>query len=97
MSSPPSKGLLAWSAASSGEHNLTVYLVKGSMLPLKQGERHYSLDLGDEVINEYKLELISNDEHVEELVNVIRTSARTGQSNSGWIYVSEIAQVVPVL
>ena len=45
----------SWSAAGSGEHNLTAYRVKGSVIPLDEGERRYSVDLGDEVIDEYKL------------------------------------------
>lgn len=58
------KSSVAWTAVGSGEHNLTVYMVKGSLVPLDDGERRYSVDLGDEVINEYKLELHCGDEHV---------------------------------
>ena len=70
--------------------------VKGSLVPLDDDERHYSLDLGDEVVNEYKLELHCADEHVDELVNTIRASGRTGQANSGWIYVADIASAVAI-
>jgi nitrogen regulatory protein P-II 1 len=90
------KGSAAWSAAENGDHNLTVYMVKGSLLPQGDSERHYSLDLGDEVINEYKLELHCQDAHVEELVNLIRSAARTGQSNAGWIYVGSIDSAIPI-
>lgn len=86
----------AWSSANSGEHNLTVYMVKGSLVPLNEGERHYSLDLGDEVVNEYKLELHCEDEHVDELVNAIRVAGCTGQANSGWIYIADIVSAVPI-
>lgn len=91
------KASVAWNAAGSDEHNLTVYMVKGSLLALDDAERHYSLDLGDEVVNEYKLELHCEGEHVDELVEVIRTSAHTGQINSGWIYVTEIIKAVAIL
>lgn len=90
------KASAAWNAASSGEHNLTVYMVKGSLLALDDAERHYSLDLGDEVVNEYKLELHCEGEHVDELVEVIRTSAHTGQTNSGWVYIIDIEQTVQI-
>jgi nitrogen regulatory protein P-II 1 len=86
----------AWSAAENGDHNLTVYMVKGSLLPQGDGERHYSLDLGDEVINEYKLELHCHDSHVEELVERIRMAGRTGQANAGWIYVATIDGAIPI-
>jgi nitrogen regulatory protein P-II 1 len=86
----------AWSATESGDHNLTVYMVKGSLLPLSEGERHYSLELGEEVVNEYKLELHCDDRDVGELVDIIRTHARTGQANAGWIYVVDIAGAVAI-
>jgi len=79
-----------------GQHNLTLYLVKGSLRPLDDAERQYSVDLGEEVVNEYKLELHCDDEHVAELVTVIRTTAATGQPNAGWIYVSDILQATPI-
>lgn len=87
----------AWSSASKGsQRNLVVYVVKGSLAPLNNDERHYSLDLGDEVINEYKLELLCEDADVDELVGVIRSAARTGQPNAGWVTVTDIVQAVPV-
>lgn len=90
------KGSAAWNAAGNGEHNLTVYMVKGVLLTLDDSERHYSLDLGDEVVNEYKLELHCEGEHVDELVETIRMSAHTGQANAGWIYVADIARAMPI-
>lgn len=90
------KGSTSWAATGSGEHNLTAYMVKGSLVPLDDDERHYSLDLGDEVVNEYKLELHCADEHVDELVDTIRAAGRTGQANSGWIYVADIASAVAI-
>lgn len=91
------KSSVAWSAAGTGEHNLTVYMVKGSLVPLDEGERHYSVDLGDEIINEYKLELHCSEGHVDELVKIIVASARTGRANSGWIYVMDVASAVPIV
>lgn len=101
------KGSAAWDGAVEGAggaggtgagdtHNLTVYVVKGSLLPVDERERHYSVELGDEVVNEYKLELTCADEHADELVEVIRTSARTGQPNAGWVFVTEVARAVSI-
>ena len=90
------KSSVAWTAAGSGDHNLTVYMVKGSLVPLYDGERRYSVDLGDEVIDEYKLELHCGEEHVDELVKKIVEAARTGQANSGWVYVVDIASAMPI-
>ena len=90
------KGSVTWTAVGSGEHNLTAYMVKGSLLPLDQGERSYSTDLGDEVVNEYKLELNCADEHVDELVKIIVAAGRTGQANSGWVYIVDIVSATPI-
>ena len=90
------KSSSAWTSAVGGEHNLTAYMVKGSLLPLDASERHYSLDLGDEVVNEYKLELHCEDKHVDELVEIIRKAGKTGQVNSGWVYVIDITSALPI-
>ncbi|MES1980376.1 MAG: P-II family nitrogen regulator, partial [Pseudomonadota bacterium] len=79
------------------EHNLTAYMVKGSLVPLDEGERRFSVELGDEVINEYKLELHCSEDHVDELVKIIVASARTGRVNSGWVYVMDVVSAVPVV
>jgi nitrogen regulatory protein P-II 1 len=87
----------AWGGAVAGaRHNLTVYVVKGSLLPVDARERVFSVELGDEVVNEYKLELLCEDEHVVELVDVIRREARTGQATAGWIYVTEVVSATPI-
>lgn len=90
------KSSVAWTEVGSGEHNLTVYMVKGSLVPLDAGERRYSVELGDEVINEYKLELHCSEEHVDALIKIIVAAGRTGQANSGWIYVTDIVSAIPV-
>ena len=92
------KGSPAWGGARGGRrHNLAVYIVKGSMLPLDSDEKHYAMDLGDEVVNEYKLELHCDEPHVAELIAIIRKAAATGQPNAGWIYVSDVLQAIPIV
>jgi len=87
----------AWgSAAKARGHNLAIYLVKGSLLPLDDDERHYSLDLGDEVVNEYKLELLCEDADVDALLAAIAGAARTGQPQAGWITVVDVDRAFPV-
>ena len=87
----------AWSAAASLRgRNLAVYMVKGSLLPLDDEERHYSLDLGDEVVNEYKLEVLCEATEVDELVAAIRQTARTGQPQAGWITVVDLDRAVSI-
>lgn len=91
------KSSVAWAAAADkGGANLAVYLVKGTLLPLGEWERQYSVELGDEVVNEYKLELLCESIHVDELVAVIRQHGRTGQATAGWVYVTEVDQALPI-
>ncbi len=91
------KSSVAWTTIGDDEHNLTAYMVKGSLVPLDEGERRFSVELGDEVINEYKLELHCSEDHVDELVKIIVASARTGRANSGWVYVMDVVSAVPVI
>ena len=87
------KGSPAWNASQAGrQHNLTLYMVKGSLLPLDDAERRYSVDLGEEVVDEYKLELHCEDGQVDELVQAISAAARTGQASAGWVYVVDIVR-----
>ena len=87
----------AWSGKGSARrHNLAVYVVKGSLVPLDDDERHYAMDLGDEVINEYKLELLCEDNEVDALVAALVTAARTGQTVAGWVTVADLSRAVPI-
>lgn len=81
----------AWGTDATGRrHNLTLYVVKGSLLPLDEAERRYSVALGDEVVDEYKLELHCDDVQVDEFVEIIANSGRTGSTGAGWIYVMDV-------
>ncbi|WP_374511235.1 P-II family nitrogen regulator [Niveibacterium sp.] len=71
-------------------HNLAAYVVKGSLQALDRQEQHYSLDLGDAVIDEYKLEFICEDADVDELVTIIKAAAHTGRGACGWVYVVDV-------
>lgn len=86
----------AWGGVRGGRrHNLAVYIVKGSLVPLDSDEQHYSMDLGDEVVNEYKLELLCEDSEVEALAAALTAAARTGQAIAGWITVIDVVSATP--
>ena len=87
----------AWGGQRAGRrHNLAMYVVKGSIMPLDSGEQHYSMDLGDEVVNEYKLELLCEDSEVEALSAALMDAARTGQAVAGWITVFDVVSATPI-
>ncbi len=43
------------------------------------------------------LHLHCADEHAAELVEIIRLAGHTGRKNSGWVYVADIQQALPIL
>jgi nitrogen regulatory protein P-II 1 len=73
-----------------GFRNLTLIDAKGMLKALDEAEREYSLDLGEAVVSEIKLELVCESGRVDEAVALIRDNAQTGQWEAGWIYVSAI-------
>lgn len=86
------KATSAWAAHehSQPQHHLAITAVQGTLEPMDDAERHYSVLLGLEVVNEFRLELHCDDDCVEELVDAIRTSARTGRPGAGWIYITDV-------
>lgn len=79
-----------------GFQNLSVIDVKGLLKALDTREQNYSVEVGEKVITEAKLELVCEDGRVDEAVRLIRDNARTGQALAGWIYVSEIIDALPI-
>ena len=80
----------------SGRCNLSVNDVSGTLQALDKKEKNYSIELGEGVITEVKLELICDDERADEAIDIIREGAKTGQELAGWIYIYNIADVVPI-
>ncbi len=79
-----------------GFQNLSVIDVKGMLKALDTREQNYSVEVGEKVIVEIKLELVCENEQVDEAVNLIREHARTGQALAGWVYISEIMTALPI-
>jgi nitrogen regulatory protein P-II 1 len=88
----------AWTAHSGGvePHHLAVTAVQGTLRPVDDAERHYSVELGLEVVREFKIELHCDEDCVDELVQAIVTSGRTGQHCAGWVYVVDISTAHPI-
>ena len=74
-----------------GFRNLTVIDVQGLLKALDTKEQRYSVEIGQKVITEVKLELVCEGENrTAEAINLIREHARTGQPHAGWIYVTDL-------
>nr|WP_288119589.1 P-II family nitrogen regulator [Thiomonas sp.] len=79
-----------------GCRNLAVIPVQSPLKAVDARERHYSVELAEEVIYESRLELICEDQEVDELVGIIARTARTGQADPGWIFVIDVVRAIPV-
>ena len=80
-----------------GYRNLTVIDVKGMLRALDSTEQEYSIEVGEKVISEVKLELVCEDENrTAEAIRIIRERGRTGQPDAGWIYVSQVLSAIPI-
>ena len=70
--------------------NLSLTDVAATLKSLGSKEQSFSVEFGESLVNEVKLELVCDDSLVDNAVELIRDHARTGQAVSGWIYVSDI-------
>lgn len=83
--------------AGAGYGNISIIDVKGLLKALDAQEQEYSVEIGEKVITEVKLELVCEDEsRMAEAVRIIRDQGQTGQPEAGWIYISEIQAAVPI-
>ena len=83
--------------ASAGFRNLSVIDVQGLLRALDNKEQQYSVEIGQKVITEVKLELVcENESRTAEAVSLIREHARTGQPGAGWIYISDIHRSIEI-
>lgn len=73
-----------------GFRDISIVDVKGMLKALGAREQEYSIEIGNRVVTEVKLEFVCEDRTVNHAVNTIRRNGRTGRSHSGWIYVSNI-------
>ena len=82
---------------SAGFHNISVVDVQGILKALSSQEQHYSVEIGQKVVNEVKLELVcDNENRTAEAVAAIRDSAKTGQLSAGWIFITEIQSAIEI-
>jgi len=80
-----------------GFHGISVVDVQGTLKALSGQEQQYSVEIGQKVVKEVKLELVcDNENRTAEAVAAIRENAKTGQPSSGWILITEIQSVIEI-
>lgn len=80
----------------SGCHNITVSQVQRPQAGADPSQQHYSIDLAEPVVSEFRLELICQDELATPLAEVIADAASTGHPDAGWIIVSDVQRAVSI-
>jgi nitrogen regulatory protein P-II 1 len=71
--------------------HFTLVDVKQVLSTLETDGQEYSTEFGARVLTEVKLELVCAPERLDEAIDLIRQNAKTGQPDSGCIYISDIS------
>ena len=79
-----------------GFEAISIVDVKGMLRALDAQEQEYSIEIGEKIITEVKLEMVCETAQVAEAIEIIRLNAQTGQANGGAMYVSDIEAVYPI-
>ena len=79
-----------------GFQRLSLFDVKGLLRALNSREQQFSVEFGDQVISEVQMELFCEDEDVERAVEIFKRIGRTGRSEAGWMYVSNVEQTIAI-
>ena len=82
--------------AGAGCHNVTVAQVQRPFAGADPSQQHYSMDLAEPVVAEFKLELVCADDVADALADAIAKAAHTGQPEAGWIFVSDVQRAVEI-
>lgn len=80
----------------SGYKYISVVDVLGLLKALDDKEQHYSVEIGDKVLSEIKLELVCDDHQLDSAIDIICRQGRTGQKTAGWIYVTDVEQAIKI-
>lgn len=79
-----------------GFKNLSIVDVKGFLRALNEREQGYSIELGERVVSQVKIEVFCEDHQAEHAASIIRQFGRTGQTLAGWVYESTVDRVWPI-
>lgn len=76
--------------------NFAVFSVQALLHDTELKEARYSVNFGETVINEFKIEILCHEEAVVNLVEVIQRVGHTGDHEEGWIIVTDILSAIPI-
>ncbi|MDZ4141554.1 MAG: P-II family nitrogen regulator [Methylotenera sp.] len=76
--------------------NFAVFPVQALLHDTELKEARYSVNFGETVINEFKIEILCHEEAVANLVEIIQRVGHASDHEDGWIIVTDILSAVPV-
>lgn len=74
-----------------GFDQISLVDVKGTLRAITPQETEYSVEYGESVVTEVKIEIVCADTEVDKVLGILRTEGRSAHA-SGWVYVSDIEQ-----
>lgn len=78
----------------SGFKNIYATEVKTMAKALDDQEQEYSIDIGEKIITECKIEIFCEAQEVSKAIEIIKKNAQTGQNTAGHIYVIDVDEVI---
>lgn len=67
--------------------------VQGSLQALDTQNRDFSVDFGEEVTSEVKIEFVCDDDCVRAAIDLLEKSGRTNRPVSGWVFVASVDEM----
>ncbi len=82
---------VVWALRKAGFEHFTLVDVKQVLQTLDASNQEYSTELGARILTELKLELVCGADQLEEAIGLIQKNGKSGEPDSGCIYVSDIS------
>jgi nitrogen regulatory protein P-II 1 len=79
-----------------GIHGLTINEVKGRGIQLGITESYRGRDYNVDLLHKTRIEIVTQEENVETIVNTIVQNAQTGDIGDGKIFISPVEDVVRI-
>jgi len=79
-----------------GFKNVYATEVKAVAKALDDQEQEYSIDIGEKVIIECKIELFCEAQNVSKAIEIIKGNAQIGLNTTGQIYVIDVEEAIPI-
>ena len=67
--------------------------VHGTLQALDTQNRDFSVEFGEEVTSEVKIEFVCDDDRVGDAIRLLEKSGRTNRPVSGWVFVTSVEEM----